>query len=31
MIQGVMIRHEIRAYLDATNDQTTLASLELHR
>lgn len=31
MIQGVMIRPEIRAYLEATNDQITLASLELHR
>lgn len=31
IIQGVMIRPEIRAYLEATNDQTTLASMELHR
>ena len=31
MIQGVMIRPEIRAYLEATNDQITLASMELHR
>lgn len=31
MIQGVMIRPEIRSYLDNVNDPTTLASLELHR
>lgn len=31
IIQGVMIRPEIRAYLEAINDQKTLASLELHR
>ncbi len=31
IIQGVMIRPEIRSYLEAANDHTTLASLELHR